>query len=73
MSTKICIIKAMVFPAVIYKCESWYIKKAEHPIVDTFKLWCWRRFESPLDNKEIKSILKQINPEYYLEGLMLKL
>ena len=61
----------MVFPVVMYECESWTIKKAEHRRTDAFELWCWRRlFESPLDCKEI---LNEISPEYSLEGLMLKL
>ena len=64
----------MVFPLVIYRCESWTIKKAEYQEIDALELWCWRRFLSPLNSKEIKpSILKEINPEYTLEGLMLKL
>ena len=72
--TKICLVKAMVFPVVMYGCESWIIKKAVHRGIDAFELWCWRRLESPLDCKEIKPVNpKQINPEYSLEGLMLKL
>ena len=72
--TKVHIVKAMVFPLVIYRCESWTIKKAEYQEIDALELWCWRRFLSPLNSKEIKpSILKEINPEYTLEGLMLKL
>ena len=70
---KVRLIKAMVFPLVIYTCESWTIKKAECQRIDAFKLWCWRTLESPLDSKEITPILKEINPEYSLEGLMLKL
>ena len=54
--TKVCIVKAMVFPVVIYRCESWAIKKAEHERLDAFQLWCWRRRESPLDCKEIKPV-----------------
>ena len=75
LPTKICPVKCMVFPVVLYECESWTIKKAEHQRIDAFELWCWRRlFESSLDCKEIKqSILKEISPEYSLEGLMLKL
>ena len=74
MLTKVHIVKAMVFPLVIYRCESWTIKKAEYQEIDALELWCWRRFLSPLNSKEIKpSILKEINPEYTLEGLMLKL
>ena len=61
--TKVHIVKAMVFPIVMYGCESWTIKKAEHQIIDAFKLWC-------LDSKDI---LKDINPEFSLDGLMLKL
>ena len=54
--TKGCRVKAMVFPVVIYGCESWTIKKAEHRRTDAFELWCWRRLKSPLDSKEIKSV-----------------
>ena len=73
--TKLHLVKAMVFPVVMYGCESWTTKKAEHQRTDAFELWCWRRpFESPLDSKEIKPvILKETNPEYSLEGWMLKL
>ena len=63
----------MVFQLVMYRCESWTTKKAQHQRIDAFKLWCWRTLESPLDSKEITPILKEINPEYSLEGLMLKL
>ena len=65
----------MVFPVVIYGCESWTIKKAEHRRIDAFELWCWRRlFRLPLTAKRSnQSIVKEINPEYSLEGLMLKL
>ena len=64
----------MVFPVVMYGCESWTIKKAERRRIDAFELWFWRRLESPLDCKEInQSTLKEISPEYSLEGLMLKL
>ena len=74
LPTKVCLVKAMVFPVVMYGCESWTVKKAEHQRIDAFELWCWRRLKSPLDCKEInQSILKAINPEYLLEGLMLKL
>ena len=59
----------MVFPVVMYGCESWTVKKAEHCKIDAFELWCWRRLLSPLDCKEIKPV----NTEYSLEGLMLKL
>ena len=69
-----CLVKAMVLPGVMYGCESWTIKKTEYRRTDAFELWCWRRLFSILDSKEIKlqSILKEINPEYSLEGLMLK-
>ena len=56
LPTKVCIVKAMVFPVVMYRCESWTIKKAECRRIDAFKLWCWRRLESPLDSKEIKPV-----------------
>ena len=72
--TKVCIVKAMIFPAVMYKCESWTIKKAECQRTDAFKL-CWRRLlrVSWTSRRSISSVLKEINPEYSLEGLMLKL
>ena len=73
--TKVCIVKSMVFPIVMYGCESWTIKKAEHQSIDAFELWCWRRLLrvpwTPRRSNE--SILKEISPEYSLEGLMLKL
>ena len=56
LSTKVCLVKAMVFPVVMYRCESWTIKKAEHRRIDAFELWCWRRLESPLDCKEIQPV-----------------
>jgi len=73
--TKVCIIKAMVFPVVIYGCESWTIKKGECQRIDTFKLWCWKRLlrVTLIARKSNQSILKKINPEYSLEELMLKL
>ena len=73
--TKVCLVKAMVFPVVMYGCESWTIKKAEHGRIDPFKLWCWRRLlrVSWTARKSNQSILKEISPEYSLEGLMLKL
>ena len=73
--TKVHLVKAVVFPVVIYGCESWTTKKSEHQRIDAFELWCWRRcFESPLDCRRLsQSILKEISPEYSLEGLMLKL
>ena len=62
LPTKVCIVKAMVFPVVMYGCESWTIKKAEHQRIDAFELWCWRRFfESPLDCKEIKPVIPKGN------------
>ena len=75
LPTKICLVKAMVFPVVMYGCESWTIKKAEHQRIDAFELWCWRRlFRVPWTARRSKlSILQEINPEYSLEGLMLKL
>ena len=60
LSTKVCLVKAMVFPVVMYGCESWTIKKAERRRIDAFELWCWRRLESPLDCKE--SILEEMSP-----------
>ena len=72
---KVHIVKAMVFPAVMYGCESWTIKKAESQRIDAFVLWCWRRLlRVPWTiRKSSQSILKEISPEYSLEGLMLKL
>ena len=73
--TKVCIVKAMVFPVVMYGCDSWTIKKAESRRTDAFELWCWRKFlRVPWTARRSKqSILKEISPEYSLEGLMLKL
>ena len=73
--TKAHIVQAMVFPAVMYGCESWTIEKAEHQRIDAFELWCWRRFlRVPWTaRRSNQSILKEINPEYSLEGLMLQL
>ena len=71
---KACIVKAMVFPVVMYGCESWTIKKAEHQRIEAFELWCWRRLlRIPWTARSNQSILKEISPEYSLEGLMLKL
>ena len=56
LSTKVCLVKAMVFPVVMYGCESWTVKKAEHRKIDAFELWCWKRLESPLDCKEIQPV-----------------
>ena len=74
LPTKVRLVKAMVFLVVIYGCESWTIKKAEHRRVDAFELWCWRRLlRVPWTAKRSnQSILKEISPEYSLEGLMLK-
>ena len=72
LPTKVHLVKAMVFLIVMYGCESWTIKKAEHRRIDAFELWCWRRLlRVPWTAK--RSILKEISPEYSLEGLMLKL
>ena len=74
MLTKVCIVKAMVFPVVVYGCESWTIQKAECQRIDAFELWCWRRLlRVPWTVRSNQSILKEIDPEYSLEGLMLKL
>ena len=75
LPTKVRLVKAMVFPVVMYGYESWTIKKAEHRRIDAFELWCWRRLlRIPWTAKRSKqSILKEISPEYSLEGLMLKL
>ena len=75
LSTKVCLVKAMVFPVVRYGCESRTIKKAEHGGIDAFELWCWRRlWRVPWTaRRSNQSILKEISPEYSLEGLMLKL
>ena len=75
LPTKVRLVKAMVFPVVMYGCESWTIKKAECQRIDAFELWCWRRFlRVPWTaRRSNQSILKEINPECFLEGLMLKL
>ena len=75
LPTKVHLVKAMVFPVVMYGCESWTIKKAECQRIDPFKLWCWRRLlrVPGTARRSNQSILKEINPEYSLEGLMLKL
>ena len=75
LPTKVCLVKALVFPVVMYRCESWTIKKAECRRTDAFKLWYWRRLlRVPWTaRRSNQSILKEINPEYSLEGLMLKL
>ena len=75
LSAKVRLVKAMVFPVVMYGCESWTIKKAEHQRIDAFELWCWRRLLRVLwtAGRSNQSILKEISPEYSLEGLILKL
>ena len=75
LTTKVCLVKAMDFPVVMYGCESRIIKKAEHRRIDAFELWCWRRlWRVPWTARRFnQSILKEISPEYSLEGLMLKL
>ena len=75
LPTKVHLVKAMAFPVVMYGCESWTIKKAEHQRIDAFELWCWRRLlRVPWASKRSnQSILKEISSEYSLEGLMLKL
>ena len=75
MPTKVHLVKAMVFHVVMYGCEGWTIKKAEHQRIDAFELWCWRRLlRVPWTaRRSNESILKEISPEYSLEGLMLKL
>ena len=75
MPTKVCLVKAMVFPVVMYGCESWTVKKAEHRRIDAFELWFWRRllrvpWTARISNQ---SILKEISPDYSLGGLILKL
>uniref|UniRef100_A0AC11E4Z7 Uncharacterized protein n=4 Tax=Ovis aries TaxID=9940 RepID=A0AC11E4Z7_SHEEP len=75
LPTKVHVVKAMVFPVVMYGCESWTVKKAEHRRIDAFELWCWRRLlRVPWTaRRSDQSILKEISPEYSLEGLMLQL
>ena len=75
MPTKVHLVKAMVFSVVMYGCESWTMKKAEHQRIDAFELWCWRKLlRVPWTaRRSNQSILKEISPEYLLEGLMLKL
>ena len=75
MATKVHLVKATIFPVVVYGCESWTIKKAEHQRTDDFELWCWRRLlRVPWTaRRSNQPILKEISPEYLLEGLMLKL
>ena len=75
LPTKVHLVKAMVFPVVMYGCESWTVKKAESQRIDAFEVWCWRRLlrDPWRTRRSNQSILKEINPEYSLEGLMLKL
>ena len=75
LPTKVCLVKAVVFPVVMYGCESWTIKKPERRRIDAFELWCWRRLlRVPWTvRRSNQSILKSVSPEYSLEGLMLKL
>ena len=75
LPTKVQLVKAMVFPVVIYGCESWTRKKAEHQRIDAFELWCWRKLlrVSWTARRSTQSILNEISPEYSLEGLMPKL
>ena len=75
MPTKVCLVKAMVFPVVMYGCESWTVKKAEHQRTDAFELWCWRRLlRVPWTaRRSNQSIVNKISPEYSFEGLTLKL
>ena len=75
LPTNVCLVKAMVFAVVMYGCESWIVKKAEHRSIDAFELWCWRRLlRVPWTaRRSNQSILKEISPEISLEGLMLKL
>ena len=75
LPTKVCIVKAMVFPVVMYGCENWTIKKAGHQTIDAFKLWCWRRLLRVLwtVRRSNQSILKEVSPGYSFERLMLKL
>ena len=72
LPTKVRLVKAMVFPVVMYGCESWTVKKAEHRRIDAFELWCWRRLPWTA-RRSNQSILKELSPEYLLEELMLKL
>ena len=75
LPTKVRLVKAMVFPVVMYGCESWTVREAEHQRIDAFELWCWRRLLRVLwtARRSNQSILKEISPECSLEGLMLKL
>ena len=74
LPTKVCLVKATVFPVVMYGCESWTIKRAERQRIDAFEVWCWKRLlRVPwAERRSNQSILKEISPEYSLEGLMVK-
>ena len=73
LPTKVHLVKAMVFPAVTYECEDWTIKKAECQRIDAFKLWCWRRLESPLDYEEIQPVHSEDQPWDFFGRMMLRL
>ena len=75
LTTKVCLVKAMVFPVVMHRCEGWTVKKAEHRRIDAFELWCWRRLlRVPWSaRRSNQSILQEISPRISLEGMMLKL
>ena len=75
LPTNVCVVKAMVFPVVMYGCESWTIKKAEHQRIDAFELWCWRRLlrVTWTARRPNQSMIKEISPGFSLEGLMLRL
>ena len=75
LSKKVCLVKAIVFPVVMYGCESWTVKKAKHRRIDTYELWCWRRLLGVpwTARRSNQSILEEISPECSLQGLMLKL
>ena len=74
LPTKVHLVKTMVFPVVMYGCESWTVKKAEHQRIDAFELWCWRLLRVPWTaGRSNQSIPKEMSPEYSLEGLILKL
>ena len=75
LSTKVCLVKVTVFPVVMYRCESWTVKKAEHQRIDAFELWCWRRLlrVPGTARRSNQSFLKEISPGISLEGMMLKL
>ena len=75
LSRKVRLVKGMVFPVVMYGCESWNIKKAEHRRIDTSELWCWRRLLRVLwtERRSSQSIINEISPEYFLKGLIMKL